>query len=329
MTLQDLRIRRVAIDTWRENVAYPAPRLPGRARRRLPGAVQGDGACQWSHDQRGAQRGRRRAHRPGLRAGPLRRRVRAPRVAEGHAALVTPAEPPASIAALHRKISGERLSRDDLFALITDVARRGIRRSSWPPSSWPPTATTSIATRCCSSDRSHDRRRPAPRLAAPCAAGRWSTSTASAAYRATAPRCWSCPSSPPTACCARRRQLARHHLAGRHRRHDGGAGRRRAAIRAAAADRARHQRLPGLGRHGRPVAGRRHPDLGRAAAGHRLAGADGGIDPVEEDRRRLHPPGARHPGGPDAPRCAAMPEAQRLRKLFEYVAGTWACSWTW
>jgi thymidine phosphorylase len=44
-------------------------------------------------------------------------------VAEGHAALVTPAEAPASIGALHRKISGERLSRDDLFAIIADVAQ--------------------------------------------------------------------------------------------------------------------------------------------------------------------------------------------------------------
>ncbi len=39
-------------------------------------------------------------------------------------------------------------------------------------------------------------------------------------------------------------------------------------------------------------------DLCRAPAVHRLAGADGGVHPVEEDRRRLHPPGARHPDRP-------------------------------
>jgi thymidine phosphorylase len=34
------------------------------------------------------------------------------------------------------------------------------------------------------------------------------------------------------------------------------------------------------------------------------------------------------PVGPTA-KVRSMPEAQRLRKLFEYVAGAWACSWTW
>ena len=35
---------------------------------------------------------------------------------------VAPAEPPASLPALHRKIGGERLSRDDLRAIIRDIA---------------------------------------------------------------------------------------------------------------------------------------------------------------------------------------------------------------
>jgi thymidine phosphorylase len=43
-------------------------------------------------------------------------------VPEGHAARIGHAEPPASIAALHRKIGGERLARDDWRALIRDVA---------------------------------------------------------------------------------------------------------------------------------------------------------------------------------------------------------------
>ena len=113
--------------------------------------------------------------------------------------------------------------------------------------------------------------------------------------------------------------VARHHLAGRHRRHDGDAGRGGAAVRAPQADRPRHQRMPGLGRRGRAVAGRRHPDLGRAAAGHRLAGADGGVDPVEEDCRRLDAPGAGHPGRPHREGAvdaggAASAQAVRVRR---------------
>jgi thymidine phosphorylase len=34
------------------------------------------------------------------------------------------------------------------------------------------------------------------------------------------------------------------------------------------------------------------------------------------------------PVGPTA-KVRSMPEAQHLRKLFEYVASTWVCSWTW
>lgn len=41
----------------------------------------------------------------------------------GHAGTVSHAMPPASIAALHRKIAGERLSRDDLHAIIRDIAQ--------------------------------------------------------------------------------------------------------------------------------------------------------------------------------------------------------------
>ena len=44
-------------------------------------------------------------------------------VAAGHAAQVSPAEPPASLAALHRKIAGERLSREDLHAIVRDIAQ--------------------------------------------------------------------------------------------------------------------------------------------------------------------------------------------------------------
>ncbi|MCB2016123.1 MAG: thymidine phosphorylase family protein, partial [Hydrogenophaga sp.] len=44
-------------------------------------------------------------------------------VPEGHPASVTQAEPPESIPALFRKINGERLSRDDFQAIVSDIAR--------------------------------------------------------------------------------------------------------------------------------------------------------------------------------------------------------------
>lgn len=43
-------------------------------------------------------------------------------VADGHAASVSQAEPAQSIPALHRKISGERLNRDDFSAIVQDIA---------------------------------------------------------------------------------------------------------------------------------------------------------------------------------------------------------------
>lgn len=45
-------------------------------------------------------------------------------VQEGHTALVSQAEPPESIGALHRKIAGQRLSQDDFNGIIWDIADR-------------------------------------------------------------------------------------------------------------------------------------------------------------------------------------------------------------
>jgi thymidine phosphorylase len=45
-------------------------------------------------------------------------------VADGHPATVSQAEPPASIPALHRKIAGERLGREDFQAIVRDIAER-------------------------------------------------------------------------------------------------------------------------------------------------------------------------------------------------------------
>ncbi len=112
--------------------------------------------------------------------------------------------------------------------------------------------------------------------------------------------------------------VPRDHVAGRDGRHDGVPGRRRTAVRAAGGDRARAARLPRVGRLGRPVARRRRADLRRAPAVARLAGPDGGLDPVEEDRRGVHAPRPRHSARPDGQGAldaggAAAEEALRVR----------------
>jgi thymidine phosphorylase len=123
---QTLQIRRVGIDTWRENVAYlhrdcPVVRAAGfQALAKV--TVQG-------------LNGEGRAAIAAVLNVVDDERIVAPcelglseeafdrlGLAEGHAALVDHAEPPPSIAALHRKIAGERLSREDLRAVMADVA---------------------------------------------------------------------------------------------------------------------------------------------------------------------------------------------------------------
>ena len=117
-----LRIRRVGIDTWRENVAYlhrdcPVVRAAGfqalakvtvRANGQTIAAVLNvvDDACIVDPLELGL------SEEAFDRLG----------VAGGHPAHIEHAEPPPSIATLHRKIAGERLSRDDLMAVIADIA---------------------------------------------------------------------------------------------------------------------------------------------------------------------------------------------------------------
>lgn len=117
-----LRIRRVGIDTWRENVAFlhrncPVVRAAGfqamakvtvRTDGRTIAAVLNvvDDDCIVGPLELGL------SEEAFDRLG----------VAAGSDAFVEHAEPPASISALHRKIAGERLSREDLSAIIRDVA---------------------------------------------------------------------------------------------------------------------------------------------------------------------------------------------------------------
>ena len=117
-----LPIRRVGIDTWRENVAFlhrdcPVVRAAGfqalaKVRVRANGqtlfAVLNvvDDACICEPRELG------------LSEEAFRRLG----VEPGHPARIEQAEPAASIAALHRKIAGERLARDDLRAIVQDIA---------------------------------------------------------------------------------------------------------------------------------------------------------------------------------------------------------------
>jgi thymidine phosphorylase len=117
-----LQIRRVGIDTWRESVAYlhrdcPVVRAAGfQALSKVNISVQGAsiaavlnvvdderivapceiGLSEDAHARLGA--------------------------ADGSEASIEHAEAPASIAALHRKIAGERLSRHELHDIIRDIA---------------------------------------------------------------------------------------------------------------------------------------------------------------------------------------------------------------
>lgn len=119
---QTLRIRRVGIDTWRENVAYlhrdcPVVRAAGfQALAKV--SVQANGTVIQAvlnvvDDARIV---------PPCDLGLSEDAFARLGLPEGREASIAHAEPPASIAALHRKIAGERLGREDLHAIIRDVA---------------------------------------------------------------------------------------------------------------------------------------------------------------------------------------------------------------
>jgi thymidine phosphorylase len=122
MHTHTLSIRRVGIDTWRESVAYlhrdcEAVRAAGfQALAKVQVRANGQtisAVLNVVDDERIVS-----ACELGLSEDAFARLG----IEEGHAAHVAPAEPPASLPALHRKIAGERLERDDLHAIIRDVA---------------------------------------------------------------------------------------------------------------------------------------------------------------------------------------------------------------
>ena len=117
-----LHIRRVGIDTWRENVAFlhrncPVVRAAGfQALAKVTVHANGQtisAVLNVVDDDSIVST---------MELGLSEEAFDRLSVEAGHEAHIEHAEPPPSIAALHRKISGERLSRDDLFAVIRDVA---------------------------------------------------------------------------------------------------------------------------------------------------------------------------------------------------------------
>ena len=117
-----LRLRRVAIDTYRENVAYlhrdcAIYRAAGfQALSKVEVRANGRrilATLNVTSDPRIVQ-----CHELGLSEDAFAQMG----VEPGHPAFVAHAEPPASIAALHRKIHGERLSREDFHAIVRDIA---------------------------------------------------------------------------------------------------------------------------------------------------------------------------------------------------------------
>lgn len=119
---QSLHIRRVGIDTWRENVAYlhrdcPVVRAAGfQALSKVTVRANGtqiQAVLNVVDDARIV---------PPCDLGLSEDAFLRLGLPEGREASIAHAEPPASIAALHRKIAGERLDRADLHAIIDDVA---------------------------------------------------------------------------------------------------------------------------------------------------------------------------------------------------------------
>ncbi len=117
-----LQLRRVAIDTYRENVAYlhrdcalyraegfqalAKVEVSANGRRILASLNVVDDDCIVGVDELGLSEDA----------------FAQLDVVDGHPASISQAEPPGSIPALHRKIAGERLEREDFHAIVRDIA---------------------------------------------------------------------------------------------------------------------------------------------------------------------------------------------------------------
>jgi thymidine phosphorylase len=121
-----LTARRVGIDTYRENVAYlnrecSVVRAEGfQALAKVDLSIEGNGrsiAAVINVVDDGRIVG------PG-EVGLSEQAFEQLGAAEGVAVAISHAEPPASIQSLRRKIGGERLARDEWFAMVRDIAQR-------------------------------------------------------------------------------------------------------------------------------------------------------------------------------------------------------------
>lgn len=119
---EHLALRRVAIDTYRENVAYlhrdcPTYRAEG---------FQALSKVEVRANGRRILASLNVVDDPGIVAcgelGLSEDAFAQLGVANGHPATISQAEPPSSIPALHRKIAGERLGREDFRAIVRDIA---------------------------------------------------------------------------------------------------------------------------------------------------------------------------------------------------------------
>ena len=127
MSPAQLHIRRIGIDTWRENVAYLHRDCPVVRAAGFQALAKVEIHAQNGHGERTILAVLNvvddekivSACELGLSEDAFRRLG----AAEGQAVDISHAEPPTSIAALHRKINGERLSKEELAAIIRDVAQ--------------------------------------------------------------------------------------------------------------------------------------------------------------------------------------------------------------
>lgn len=117
-----LKLRRVAIDTYRENVAYlhrdcEVYRAEGfQALSKVE--VRANGGCILATLNVVDDPSIVSCNELGLSEDAFAQLA----IDDGHLASVAQAEPPASIGALRRKLAGERLDRDDFHAIIRDIA---------------------------------------------------------------------------------------------------------------------------------------------------------------------------------------------------------------
>jgi thymidine phosphorylase len=280
-----LALRRVAIDTYRENVAYlhrdcEVYRAEGfQALAKVE--VRANGRCILATLNVTTDPRIVRCNELGLSEDAF-----AQLGAQGGVpVLVSQAEPPSSIPALHRKIAGERLTRDDFHAIVRDIA--GHRYSKIELTAFVVASNQGeldreevfFLTEAMSSVGSRLDWRERPVVDKHCIGGIPGNRTSMLVVPIVAAHGMLCPKTSSRAITS----------------------------------------PAGTADTMEVLAGVELPMDKLADAVDRLTRADGRLHPVEEDRRRLHPSGARHPPGTERQgaldaRGAAAAQAVRVRR---------------